>query len=82
MCQATLIMNLVEEITGKNHRAITMKINNMFAINLAKNLISHGRSKHIEMRFHYFREQVAKAKLNLEHCRIDNYIADIMTKRV
>lgn len=28
--------------------------------NLAKNPISHGRSKHIETRFHYLREQVNK----------------------
>ena len=52
-CQATWMVNLVEEITGKDHGAITMKIDSMSAINLAKNPIAHGRSKHIEMRFHY-----------------------------
>ncbi|XP_050877003.1 secreted RxLR effector protein 161-like [Lathyrus oleraceus] len=46
-CQATWMVNLVEEITGKNHGTITMKIGNMYAINLEKNLIAHGRSKHI-----------------------------------
>ena len=49
------MVNLVEEITGKDHGAITMKIDNMPAINLAKNPIAHGRSKHIEMRFNYLR---------------------------
>ena len=68
-CQATWMVNLVEEITGKNHGAITMKIDSMSAINLAKNPIAHGRSKHIEMRFHYLRERVADGKMNLEHCR-------------
>ena len=81
-CQATWMVNLVEEITGKNHGAITMKIDSMSAINLAKNPIAHGRSKHIEMRFHYLREQVADGKMNLEHCRTENQIADIMTKGV
>lgn len=52
-CQATQLVNLVEEITWKNHGAITMKIDNMFTINLAKNLIAHGQNKHIKMRFHY-----------------------------
>ncbi|XP_058776235.1 secreted RxLR effector protein 161-like [Vicia villosa] len=51
-CKATWMVNPVEEITGKNHGAI-MKIDNMSAINLEKNLIAHGRSKHIEMRFRY-----------------------------
>ena len=61
--QATWMVNLVEEITGKDHGAITMKIDIMSTINLAKNPIAHGRSKHIEMRFHYLREQVAKQGL-------------------
>ena len=75
-------MNLVEEIIGKYHEAITMKIDNMSAINLAKNPISHGRSKHIEMRFHYLREQVVDGEMNVEHCRTENQIADIMMKGV
>ena len=53
VCQVTWMVNLVEEITRKDHGAITMKIDSISAINLAKNPIAHGRSKHIEMRFHY-----------------------------
>ena len=34
------------------------------------------------MRFHYLREQVADVKMNLKHYRIENQIADIMTKGV
>ena len=60
----------------------SMKIDNMSAINLAKNPIVHGRSKHIEMRFHYLQEQVADGNMNLEHCRTENQIADIMMKGV
>ena len=81
-CQATWMVNLVEEITGKDHGSITMKIDSMSAINMAKNPIAHGRTKHTEMRFHYLREQVADGKMNLEHCRSENQIADIMTKGV
>ena len=46
------------------------------------NLIAHGRSKHIKMRFRYLREQVEDGKMNLEHCRTENQIANIMTKGV
>ena len=52
-CQATWMVKLVEEIIGKNYRAITMKMDNMLAINLAKNPIAYGRSKHIKIRCHY-----------------------------
>ena len=81
-CQTTWMVNLVEEITCKDHGAITMKIDSMSAINLAKNPIAHGRRKHIEMRFHDLREHVADGKMNLEHCRTESQIADIMTKGV
>lgn len=76
------MVNLIKEIVGENHGAITMKSDNMYAINLPKNLIAHGRRKHIEMRFHYLREQLSNVKLNLEHYITENQIANIMTKIV
>ena len=81
-CQSTWMVNLVEEITTKSHGVITMKIDSMSAINLAKNPISHGRSKHIDMRFHYLREHVEDGKINVKHCKTENQIADIMVKGV
>lgn len=59
-----------------------MKIHNIYVINLGKNLIVHGRRKHIKIRFDYLREQVANERLSLEHCRSKNQIADIMAKVV
>lgn len=53
------MVNLVGEITWKNHGSMTIKIDSMSGINLPKNLIAHRRSKHIEMGFHYLREHVA-----------------------
>lgn len=76
------MMYMIEEIAGENHGAMMMKVDDMSAINLIKNLIAHGRSKHIEMRFNYLREHVSNGKLNLEQCRTENQIAEIMTKAV
>lgn len=45
-CKATWMMNLVGEIIGKNHEAMTMKIDNMSAINLAKNDITRKKQTH------------------------------------
>jgi hypothetical protein len=61
---------------------VTIKVDNVSAINLAKNPISHGRSKHIELRYHYLRDQVTKGLLKLEHCWSEFQIADILTKSV
>ncbi|GAU20588.1 hypothetical protein TSUD_297610 [Trifolium subterraneum] len=61
---------------------VILKVDKMSAINLAKNPIAHGRSKHIELRFHYLREQVGNGKLKLEHCRTGLQVANVLTKAV
>ena len=44
------------------------------------NPIMHGRSKHIDIRFHYLRELVQNEVINLIHCGTREQVADIMTK--
>lgn len=51
-------------------------------INLAKNPITHEKNKHVEMRFYYFRGNVAKRMMNLEHRKNENQTAYIMMKGV
>ena len=36
---------------------------------MAKNLQSHGRTKHIVIKYHFIREQVSNEKLELRCCR-------------
>lgn len=40
----------------------------------------HGRSKHIDVRFHFLRDLIKDGVLELKHCRTDEQVADIMTK--
>ncbi|MCH85746.1 copia protein [Trifolium medium] len=40
-CQAIWLVNLVDEIMGEDHGSVTMKIDNISAINLAKNPVAH-----------------------------------------
>ncbi|GAU41877.1 hypothetical protein TSUD_367420 [Trifolium subterraneum] len=82
VCQGVWLSNLIDEIINVKCDSVILKVDNMSAINLAKNPIAHGRSKHIELRFHYLREQVGNGKLKLEHCRTDLKIADVLTKVV
>ncbi|GAU28814.1 hypothetical protein TSUD_21510 [Trifolium subterraneum] len=81
-CQGVWLSNLIDEISNVKCDSVILKVDNMSAINLAKNPIAHGRSKHIELRFHYLREQVGNGKLKLEHCRTDLQVADVLTKAV
>ena len=41
---------------------------------MAKNPRYHGRAKHIDIKFHYIREQVAKKAIQLEYCESNIYI--------
>jgi hypothetical protein len=81
-CQAIWLKNLIEEISQAKIESVKLMIDNVSAINLAKNPIAHGRSKHIELRFHYLREQVNNGNLTLEHCRSEDQVADLFTKVV
>ena len=53
---------------------------NQSAICMAKNQKYHGCSKHIDIKFHFVREQVAAGSVDLKHCRSEDMIADILTK--
>jgi hypothetical protein len=72
----------MNEVTHVKCNNVIIKVDNLSAINLAKNPIAHGRSKHFEMRFHYLREQVSKGNIKLEYCRTELQVADLLAKVV
>ena len=53
---------------------------NTSAINLSKNLILDSRTKHIEIRHHFIRDEVAKNNFKIIFINTENQIADIFTK--
>ena len=55
---------------------------NQSAICMAKNPQFHGRSKHINIKFHFIREQVSSNKIKLEYCPTADMLADLLTKGV
>lgn len=55
-------------------------VDNNSAINLAKNPVAHGRSKHIDIRFHFLRDLVEKNKIELKFCKTEDQVANILTK--
>nr|KYP32045.1 Retrovirus-related Pol polyprotein from transposon TNT 1-94 [Cajanus cajan] len=79
-CQALWLETLLEELKTETEEGMLLMVDNKSAINLAKNPVAHGRSKHIETRFHFLRDQISKRKLKLEFCRSESQIADILTK--
>jgi hypothetical protein len=79
-CQAVWLESLLDELKIKYVKPVKLNVDNKSAISLARNPIAHGRSKHIETKYHFLRDQVSKEKLTVEYCKTDVQIADILTK--
>ena len=53
---------------------------NQGAMAIAQNPISGGRTKHIDVRYHFIRELVERKVLNIQYTESSNQQADILTK--
>ncbi|GJX53781.1 zinc finger, CCHC-type containing protein [Tanacetum coccineum] len=79
-CQALWLKRLLSELTGWEEKRITLKVDNVSAIALVRNPVFHGRSKHIDIRYHFIRECVENGHINVEHISGELQRADILTK--
>ena len=53
---------------------------NTNAISISKNLVMHSKTKHISIKYHFFREQVGEKNIKLEYVGTKEQIVDIFTK--
>ncbi|RVW91873.1 Copia protein [Vitis vinifera] len=53
---------------------------NKSVIAIAQNPVQHGRTKHINVKFHSIREAEKNSFVKLHYCSTDVQLADIMTK--
>ncbi|GJX15890.1 hypothetical protein Tco_0216722 [Tanacetum coccineum] len=59
---------------------IPVLCDNKGAIELSKNHVLHSRTKHIEIRHHFLRDNVQKGNISIEKVSSEDNIADILTK--
>ncbi|CAJ2665360.1 unnamed protein product [Trifolium pratense] len=79
-CQGIWLLALLQEMKIDIEQEVELMVDNKSAINLAKNPIAHGRSKHIETKFHFLRDQVTKGKIKMTYCNTEKQMADVLTK--
>lgn len=79
-CQAIWLRKMVGQITGNYIEPVVLYIDNRSAIDLAKNPVFHGRSKHIDIRYHFIRECVENGEIVVKHISTDLQRADVLTK--
>ncbi|GJX39322.1 hypothetical protein Tco_0252625 [Tanacetum coccineum] len=79
-CQHALWMKQALIDYGIRLDDIPIMCDNKGAIDLNKNSVQHSRTKHIEIRHHFFRENVQKGNISIEMVSSKDNIADILTK--
>ena len=79
-CQGIWLRRILEEVKYTQQGPIMLFCDNSSTIKLSKNPVLHGRSKHIDVRFHFLRDLTKEGKVELVHCRNVEQIADILTK--
>lgn len=74
------LQRLTGELTQNQFKITNFYVDNESAIRLVKNPVLHKRSKHIDIRYHFIREQFKKDTFFLEHVGTDEQVADVFTK--
>ena len=79
-CQAMWLGYILGELNLVEEGPVKIYVDNKSVISLAKNPESHSRSKHINIKYHFLREQVNDKIVELLHCKTEENLADIFTK--
>ncbi|GJW93544.1 retrovirus-related pol polyprotein from transposon TNT 1-94 [Tanacetum coccineum] len=79
-CQQALWMKQALVDYGVRLDDIPIMCDNKGAIDLSKNPVQHSRTKHIEIRHHFLRDNVQKGNISIEKVSSEDNIADILTK--
>lgn len=74
------LRNLFTEFGFTLSSPSTLYIDNLSALSVAKNPEHHGRMKHLDLRFYWLRDEVAKGHIKVVHLRTSDMPADILTK--
>nr|GEU99414.1 ribonuclease H-like domain, reverse transcriptase, RNA-dependent DNA polymerase [Tanacetum cinerariifolium] len=78
--QALWLKRLLSKLTHSEEEKVTIRVDNKSAIALMKNPVFHGRSKHIDTKYHFIRECVEKEDIQVEFVNGEYQKADILIK--
>ncbi|TID30419.1 hypothetical protein CANINC_000997 [Pichia inconspicua] len=76
------LKQLLTQIGMKFQKPVVINEDNQGAIALASHPSNHGRTKHIDIKYHFIRDHVAKKDCVINSIRTDEMVADVLTKNL
>lgn len=78
--EAMWVSSLLTELGASQQQTPVLWCDNLGATYLTANPVFHARTKHIEIDFHFVREQVADGALEVRFISSSDQLADVFTK--
>eukprot|EP00253_Pinus_taeda_P030188 PITA_30188 len=78
--QLLWMMHTLEDFQNTCTPPISILCDNTSAIIISKNPVMHSKTKHIQIKYHFLREQVIEQKVKLEYVPSKEQVVDILTK--
>ncbi|XP_070667876.1 secreted RxLR effector protein 161-like [Malus domestica] len=79
-CQVVWLKRILKNLNQEQYAPTLVYCDNVSTIKLPRNPVMHGRSKHIDVRFHFLRDLVKDGVLELVQGSTQEQIANIFTK--
>lgn len=79
-CEAVWLRRLLTDFGVELSRPTIIQCDNKSAISITRNPSMHGRSRHIDTRFHFIRDLVSNGEINVVYCHTNEQVADVFTK--
>ena len=78
--EAIWLRLLLKTLGQDTANVIKIYEDNNSAICIAKNPVTHARTKHIDIKYHFIRDQIDRQVLEVDYCCTQEMVADILTK--
>jgi len=79
-CEIAWLRKLLRDLGLHVDIQVVIYCDNLSSIQLARNLVFHARTKHIEVHYHFIREKVLAGEIDLIYVSTEDQVADIFTK--
>ena len=79
-CQAIWLRKILEELHFKQPEPTPVYCDNISIVKLSKNLVLYGRSKHIDVKYHFLRDLTKDGAIDIIYCKSEDQVVDLFSK--